>query len=96
MKGTVVFLIRYAFETTSRCRRTLPGVPIRYGALSRRILLIRIISILAMAITALLAPFKFFSFLYLFLIHGSFVIRIQLPSTAHVLTRLFPHRVILP
>jgi hypothetical protein len=54
------------------------------------------INFLAIAIMARFAPFIAFSLLYFNRIKGSFVINIQLPSTAHVLTRLFPHRVILP
>ena len=42
------------------------------------------------------APFLLFNRLYFDLITGSFWIKCQLDSTRHVLTRLFPHRVILP
>jgi hypothetical protein len=51
---------------------------------------------LAMAIMARFAPFIAFSLLSFNLIKGSLVIKIQLDSTKQVLTRLFPHLVILP
>ncbi len=54
------------------------------------------INLLAIAIMARFAPFIAFSLLYFSLINGSFVIKIQLDSTKQVLTRLLPHRVILP
>ena len=54
------------------------------------------INFLAIAIMARFAPFIAFSLLYFNLIRGSLVIKIQLDSTKQVLTRLLPHRVILP
>jgi len=52
------------------------------------------INSLAIAIMARFAPFIAFSLLYFNLIKGSLVIKTQLLSTKHALTRLLPHWVI--
>jgi hypothetical protein len=67
-----------------------------YGSLFRRILLILTIRFRAMAMIARFAPFILFNLSYFFRTSGSLVIRIQQASTAHVLTLLLPHLVILP